>query len=161
VAEYIKLDADFKILTDYYRKKLSKKSILNSVRFKKISDGKKKVFHIGIPGKASAMCISILLIIAFYLSTASYNIFMWVMYILLILLCLPLSFKVDKVIQIRTLAMSLACESRKLLEEVCKDFEHVNGEKIDKIKQLLIESTKYVYEPSVEKQIKLLDDFKM
>jgi hypothetical protein len=151
----MEIDNELEKLTIYFNKKIRKQRFFRSARIIKDKYGENRyTFFIGSPGIFTAVSITLLLFTAIYISTSTNKIYPWIIYLILCIVILPFSLKIDRVNQIRLLSMKLICEAVELLKKNnCTTFE------LQKAKELLIKSSNFVDEPSVQRQIAIVDDY--
>jgi hypothetical protein len=151
----MEIDAELENLTYYFNKKLKKQRFFKSARLVKDRSGKSKyTFFIGSPGLFTAIAVTFLLFLAIYLSTSTNKTYPWLIYLFLCSIFLPVSLKIDRVNQIRTLSMQLICEAINLLKK-----SNCNTIDIQTAKELLVKSSNFVEEPGVQRQIKIINNY--
>lgn len=151
----MEIDGELEKLTNYFNKRIKKQSFFKSARILKDKSGNNRyTFFIGSPGLATAISITFLLFLALYISTSINNIYIWFIYLFFCIIVLPFSLKVDRINQIRLLSMKLVCEAVKLLKKTNPSVIDIQN-----AKDLLIKSSKFVDEPAVQRQIKIIDKY--
>lgn len=151
----MEIDSELEKLTAYFNKKIKIQRFFKSARIIKDIHGKNRyTFFIGGPGLVTSITITFLLFFAIYLSTSTNKIYPWFIYLFFCLVLLPFSLKVDRVNQIRLLSMKLICEAVELLKK-----DNCNTSDIQNAKELLIKSRYFVDEPSVQRQIAIIDNY--
>ncbi|MDY6821528.1 MAG: hypothetical protein SVN78_07905 [Deferribacterota bacterium] len=152
----IEIDNNLVNLSKYYNKKIKRQRSFSPI---KTADNKngiiKSAIIIGNPGRYLAITLTLMILIGISLSIYIESIFIWLFYIIIFFFLLKFSYKMDKSIQIRALALSLIDEAVKKLINYNKTFER--KELID-AKELLLKVLNYIEEPSVRRQLKLIKE---
>ena len=151
----MEIDSELEKLTVYFNKKIKKQRFFRSARIIKDRSGEiRYTFFIGGPGLFTAVSITFLLFSAIFISTSTNKIYPWIIYLIFCVILLPFSLKIDRVKQIRLLSMKLICEAVALLNKNnCTIYNMQNA------KELLIKSSNFVEEPSVKRQIYIIDNY--
>ena len=149
----MEIDRELEELTIYFKKKIKKQRFFKPDRTIRDKFGNSRhTFFIGGPGMFTAITMTFLLFLAIYISTISNKIYLWIIYIFLCAFLLPFSLKIDRANQIRLIFMKLVCEAVELLKKPsCKT------EDIENAKKLLQKSLEFVYEPAVERQLRIIN----
>jgi hypothetical protein len=143
-----------------YEKKQNRGSSFKPFRYHKYKNGEHSpVFFVGSPGISVAIFATILIVVSMYIISLPFKWWIWLLYILLSGFFLKLTLKMDKAKQLRTLALALSFNAIKIIELVNK--EEKNKEEtiklLEKAKEFLENALKWVEEPSMEKQLEILN----
>ena len=151
------IDTEFNLLCNYFEKKINKIRRFKPLTVDTTGGSRKKVIYIGSPGKATAVSITLLLSVGIYLSYALTAILIWIIYIIIAIFLVPFTLKMDKAFQLRIYAMSMAIESGKMIE-LSLSINNNSTDLLVKAKNNLLAASNYLYEPSIERQIKNIEN---
>ena len=147
------IDNELAELCFHFEKKIKRMKLFNPAKTANVNGNLKTTFNIGGPGKSTAIGVTLLVFIAGYMSTLSISYWFWLFYSLIAVLVIPFILKMDKAFQVRIYAMSLAMAS---IEVIKISSDKAGEDKIDlvlKAEKQLNDASKYIYEPSIERQL--------
>jgi hypothetical protein len=147
-----------KICIDF-EKKQNRGSSFRPFRYNKYKDGQNSpVFFVGSPGLSVAIYATILIFVTFYLFSLPFIWWAWILYIMLGAFFMKVAFKMDRIKQIKTLALALSLQAIRILE-ILNNEEKNKEEQIkllEKAKEFLTESSNYLAEPLIEQQLEIV-----
>ncbi|UOD34541.1 hypothetical protein DSN97_10355 [Deferribacteraceae bacterium V6Fe1] len=127
-------------------------------KYYKYEDGKNiPTYFIGSPGISVAIVTTLVVVATFYLVSLRFNIWIWLLYLLLTSFFIRLAMKIDKAKQIRSLAYSICNKAVTFLEEYNKDGKN-NESYLKSAKELLEKACEWVDEPAFKRQIEIIDE---
>jgi hypothetical protein len=125
-------------------------------KYYRYEDGKNiPTYFIGSPGITVAIVTTLVVVATFYLITLKFNIWIWLLYLILTSFFVRLAMKIDKAKQIRSLAYSICNKAVVFLDEYNK-----SGDKnyLNNAKELLERAKEWVEEPAFDRQIEIIDE---
>ncbi len=144
-----------------YEKKQNRGSSFRPFRYHKYKNGENlPVFFVGSPGISVAIFATILIVVSMYIISLPFKWWIWLLYVLLSGFFLKLTLKMDKAKQLRTLSLALSLNAIKLID-IINNEEKTKEEKINllnKAKDFLENALKWVDEPSIEKQLQIVNN---
>jgi hypothetical protein len=147
-----------KICIDF-EKKQNRGSSFRPFRYNKYKDGQNSpVFFVGSPGLSVAIYATILIFVTFYLFSLPFIWWAWILYIMLGAFFMKVAFKMDRIKQIKTLALALSLQAIRILE-ILNNEEKNKEEQIkllEKAREFLTESSNYLAEPLIEQQLEIV-----
>ena len=144
-----------------YEKKQNRGSSFRPFRYTKYKDGEHSpVFFVGSPGLTVAIYSTFMVGVTFYMISQPANWVLWIFYVVFGVFFLKLSFKVDKIKQIRGLSLALSLSSIRLIEiinteKTDEDIENIKS-LLEKAEEFLTEALKWVEEPLIQQQLDIV-----
>lgn len=143
-----------------YEKNQHRGSSFRPYKYNKHKEGvDSPVFFIGSPGVSVAIYATAMIAVTFYLFSLPFMWWLWLLYGVLGAFFLKVSFKLDKVKQIRGYTLALSLSAIRLIEILNKE-EKSNIEiddLLNKSKDFLLEALKWVEDSLISHQLEVLE----
>jgi hypothetical protein len=152
----IEILQELKSLGKLGEKEYKKGGSFRPFKYYKYENGKNiPTYFVGSPGLYVAIVTTLVVVATFYLITIKFNIWIWLMYVIITAFLVRLAVKMDKARQIRSLVYAISSKAVAMLEEYNKS---QNIDYLKNAKELLYTANNWVEEPVFMKQIDLIDE---
>lgn len=143
-----------------YEKKQNRGSSFRPFRYNKYKDGASSpVFFVGSPGVTVAIYATALIAVTFYLFSLPFIWWAWLLYVFLGAFFMKIAFKMDKIKQIRSLALALSLNALKIIEILNKEDKTPDqiAELLGKAKEFLTQASERLDQPLIAKQLEIVN----